>query len=160
MKVSVVTITVDVTIILLVYIDNAFFMGSNKAWLLAYQKQFMQRWKSHNLGKAKEYIGMRITRNCKKWTITLDQTHYVEKIVKWFGQENCKSLSIPFSTKYNLKLNPDKEANATLWSWYQLVIRSLLYVMLGTQPDIAYSLSKCCSILQTPLKNICKRHSI
>ena len=127
-------------------------MGSNKAWLLAYQKQFMQRWKSHNLGKAKEYIGMRITRNCKKWTITLDQTCYAEKVVKWFGQENCKPVSVPFLTRYNPRSNPKKEANTTLQSWYQSVIGSLLYIMLRTQSDIAYSIIKMSQCSVNPTK--------
>ena len=119
-------------IILLVYVDNALFMGSNKAQVLAHKKQFMKRWESHDLGEAKEYLGMRIMRNCKKRTITLDQTHYAEKVIKRFGQENCKSISVPLPTRYNPRSNPDKEANTTLQRQYQLVIGSLLYIMLGT----------------------------
>ena len=57
-------------------------MGSNKTQVLAHKKQFMMIWESHGLGKAKEYLGMKITRNHKKQTITLDQTHYAEKVVK------------------------------------------------------------------------------
>ena len=129
-------------IILLVYVDDALFMGSNKTPVLTHKKQFIQRWKSHDLGKAKEYLGMRIMRNCKKQTITLDQTHYVKRVIKQFGQENCKSVSVPLPTRYNLRSNPDKEANATLQSWYQLVIGSLLHIMLGPWPDIAYSIIK------------------
>ena len=75
------TIDQDI-IILLAYVDNALFIGSNKTQVLAYKKQFMQRWKSCDLGKAKEYLGMRIMRNHKKQTITLDQTYYAEKVVK------------------------------------------------------------------------------
>ena len=135
-------ITSQDIIILLVYVDDALFMGSNKTQVLTHNKQFMKRWESHDLGKAKEYLGMRITRNCKKWTITLDQTCYAEKVVKWFGQENCKPISVPLPTGYNLRSNPNKEANATLQSQYQLIIGSLLYIMLGTQPDIAYSIIK------------------
>ena len=103
-------------IILLVYIDDALFIGSNKTQVLAYKKQFMERWEFRDLGKAKEYLGMRITRNHKKQIITLDQTHYVEKVVKRFGQENCKPISVPLPTGYNPRSNPDKEANATLRS--------------------------------------------
>ena len=91
-------------------------MGSNKTQVLAYKKQFIKKLESCNLDKAKEYLGMRITRNCKKWTITLDQTCYAEKVVKQFGQENCKPISISFPTGYNPRTNPDKEANATLRS--------------------------------------------
>ena len=101
-------------IILLVYVDNALFMGSNKTQVLAHKKQFMKRWESRDLGEAKEYLGMRITRNCKKRTIILDQIHYAKKVIKQFGQENCKPISVPLSTRYNLRSNPDKEANATL----------------------------------------------
>ena len=53
-------------IFFLVYVDDALFMGSNKIQVLVHKKQFMQRWESHDLGEAKEYLGMRITRNCKK----------------------------------------------------------------------------------------------
>ena len=119
-------------IILLVYVDDALFMGSNKTQVLAYKKQFMKRQESCNLGEAKEYLGMRITRNRKKWTITLDQTRYAEKVIKQFGQESCKPISVPLPIRYNPRFNPDKEANATLQSQYQLVIGSLLYIMLGT----------------------------
>ena len=145
-------ITSQDIIILLVYVDDALFMGSNKTQVLTHNKQFMKRWESHDLGKAKEYLGMRITRNCKKWTITLDQTCYAEKVVKWFGQENCKLISVPLPTGYNLRSNPDKEANATLQSQYQLIIGSLLYIMLGTQPDIAYSIIKILQFSVNPTK--------
>ena len=69
-------------VILLVYVDNALFMGSNKTQVLTHKKQFMKRWESCDLGEAKEYLGMRITRNRKKWTINLDQTCYAEKVIK------------------------------------------------------------------------------
>ena len=118
-------------IILLVYVDDALVMGS-KTQVLTHKKQFMKRWESHNLGEAKKYLGMRIMRNCKKWTIILDQTHYAEKVIKQFGQENCKPISVPLPTRYNPRFSPDKEANATLQSRYQLIIGSLLYIMLRT----------------------------
>ena len=69
-------------IILLIYVDNALFMNSNKTQVLTHKKQFMKRWKSCDLGEAKEYLGMRIMRNRKKQTITLDQTRYAEKVIK------------------------------------------------------------------------------
>ena len=45
-------------IILLVYVDNALFMGSNKMQVLSHKKAFMKRWESRDLGPAKEYLGM------------------------------------------------------------------------------------------------------
>jgi len=69
-------------IVLLIYVDNALFMDSNKAQVLTHKSQFMKRWESRDLGQATEYLGMRITRDHKKRVITLDQTRYAEKVVK------------------------------------------------------------------------------
>ena len=151
-------ITGDTIIILLIYIDDALFMGSNKAQLLNHKKKFIKRWESHDLGEAKEYLGMRITRDCKAHTITLDQTHYVEKVAKCFGQENCKEVSTPLPTGYSPRPN-EGNANPTLRSHYQSVIGSLLYIMLGTRPDIAYSVIKMSQFSGTHQKNTCRGHS-
>ena len=94
-------------IILLVYVDNALFMGSNKTPVLSHKKDFMKQWESRDLRHAKEYLGMRITRDHKKQAITLDQTRYVEKVIKHFGQENCKEVSVPLPTRYNPRPNQD-----------------------------------------------------
>ena len=95
-------------IILLVYVNNALFMGSNKTQVLSHKKDFMKRWESRDLGPENEYLGMRITRDHKKHTITLDQTHYAEKVIKHFGQENCKEVSVPLPTGYNPRPKQDQ----------------------------------------------------
>jgi hypothetical protein len=66
----------------LIYVDDAPFMGSNKTQVLAHKAQFMKRWESRDLGEANEYLGMRIIRDRKKQTISLDQTRYAEKVIK------------------------------------------------------------------------------
>ena len=48
-------------IILVIYVDDSLFIGSNKSYLKFKKKQFMDRWESRDLGEATEYLGMRIT---------------------------------------------------------------------------------------------------
>ena len=48
-------------IILVIYIDDSLFIGSNKSYLKFKKKKFMNRWESRNLGEATEYLGMWIT---------------------------------------------------------------------------------------------------
>ena len=48
-------------IILVIYIDNSLFIGSNKSYLKFKKKNFMDCWKSRNFGEATEYLGMWIT---------------------------------------------------------------------------------------------------
>ena len=128
-------------IIIIIYVDNALFIGSNKKQILDHKKKFMKKWKFCDLGEAKEYLGMHITRDCKKQSLILDKSKYAEKVVKCFGQENCKETVVLFPTGYapHAKVG---EVNTSLRSQYQSVIGSLLYIMLGTRPDLAYSVIK------------------
>jgi len=87
-------------IILLIYVDDALFTNSNKQLVLSHKKQFMQQWESCDLGEAKEYLGMHITRDRKKKTITLDQCAYAKKVVKHFQLENSKGKDVPLPTEY------------------------------------------------------------
>jgi len=96
---------------------------------------------------------MRITSDCKKQVINLDQTCYAEKVVKQFGQKDCKLVTVPLPTGYNLRpnLNQD-ELNAALHSYYQSVIESLLYIILGTRPDIAFAVIKMSQFSSNPME--------
>ena len=98
----------------------------------------MKVWESRDLGEAKEYLGMHITHDCKKWTLTLDQCVYAEKVLKQFGMQNAKPAWTLLPLGYNPKIS-EIEATLVLCSQYQSVIGSLLYIMLGTRPDLAFT---------------------
>jgi len=63
---------------------------------------------------------------------------------------------------YSLRPNLNQDqSNPTLYSHFQLVIGSLLYIMLGIRPDIAFMVIKMSQFSSNPIElNICKRHSI
>ena len=128
-------------IIIIIYVDDALFMGSNKAQVLDHKKKLMKKWEPHDPEEAKEYLHMRIMRDHKKQSLTFDQSKYTNKVIKHFGQENCKETVIPLPTGYTPQAKVG-EVNASLQSQYQSIIRSLLYIMLGTRPDLAYSVIK------------------
>jgi hypothetical protein len=128
-------------IVLVFYVDDALFMGSDRTLVLQHKKLFMERWESRDLGAAKEYLGMRITRDRTKRTLRLDQSPYAAKVAERFGQVNAKPVSTPLPSGYNPSPN-SLEADSSLRSRYQSVIGSLLYIMLGTRPDLAYSVIK------------------
>lgn len=58
-------------VIVIVYVDDALFMGNNRLLLLKKQ-EFMQKWECWDLGKAKEFLEMRITRDHSKHHLVLD----------------------------------------------------------------------------------------
>ena len=107
----------------------------------------MKVWECRDLGETKEYLGIRIIRDQKRQTLTLDQCVYVEKVLKRF--EMHKSAWTPLPTGYNPKISETK-ATSDLRSQYQSVIGSLLYIMLGTPPDIAFAVIRISQFCANP----------
>ena len=145
-------------IILVIYVDDALFIGSNHSYLKLKKQEFMKKWESRDLGEVKEYLGMRITRNQVKKTLKLKQISYADKVIKYFKLNDAKIAHTPLPSGYN-PLPNTTQSTSHLHSRYQSVIGSLLYIMLGTCPDIAQAVIKMSQFSSNP-KNICRKHSI
>ncbi|KAJ2932734.1 hypothetical protein H1R20_g4383, partial [Candolleomyces eurysporus] len=125
-------------VILIAYVDDIIFFGKKS---LADEKkaEFMLKWECRDLGTPTEFLSMRIKIDGDK--ISLDQSVYLEKVLERFGMTNAKAARTPMVEGYY----PSKHTgpnNLTLTCKYQSVIGSLLYLMLGTRPDIAYAVTK------------------
>ena len=136
-------------IILVIYIDDALFMGSNRSYWRLKKAEFMKKWESWDLGEAKEYLGLRITRDQVKETLKLDQITYTDKVVKHFKLDNAKIAHTPLPSGYNPLPNPTP-STSNLHSHYQSVIGSLLWIMLGTHPDITQAVIKMSQFSSNP----------
>jgi hypothetical protein len=136
-------------IIIVIYVDDVLLMGSNKKMLKKNKEDFMKVFETRDLGEAKEYLGMCITRDRKKHTITLDLCAYAEKVLKRFGLQNAKPARTPLLTGYNPTIS-DIEATSELCSLYQSVIGSLLYIILGTRPDLAFAVIRMSQFCANP----------
>ena len=79
--------------------------------------------------------------SCAKRTLKIDQISYAAKVIEHFKLNNAKVARTPLPSGYNPAPNP-KITTPQLRSRYQSVIGSLLYIMLGTRPDIAFSVIK------------------
>jgi Reverse transcriptase (RNA-dependent DNA polymerase) len=134
-------------IIVIVYVDDAVFLGHQKHLVNNYKECFMHTWECHNLGETKEFLKMRIT--CLKGVITLDQKDYLMTVLKHFKVYNVKEASTPLPSGYNPV--PNKlSVNKKLHTKYQQVIGSLLYLMLGIRPDIAFAVMKMAQFAANP----------
>ena len=93
---------------------------------------------------------MRIT--CIGNKIKLDQSDYLKKVLERFGMTNAKATSIPILKGYTPE-PADKSANPKLRQCFQSVIGSLLYLMIGTRPDIAYAVIKLSQFSANPTES-------
>jgi len=131
------------------YVDDALFCSPNKAVVDAIKAQFMRKWECRDLGEPNELLQMRIT--CKSRAIHLDQCAYLQKVIECCGMLNAKSTSTPLPAGYYAVKNTEP-VDADLCSHFQTVIGSLLYLMLGTRPDIAFAVTHLSHLPQTHLR--------
>ena len=127
----------DSLCILAVYVDDFLVFGqSNVATNLlnALKKYFELR----DLGEAKNVLGMRIKRNGDE--ISIDQKEYVKGMLTRFKMLDCDPIATPVEVNLNnlLKGDPEKLPRVP----YQMLIGSLMYAMVCTRPDIAFTVGK------------------
>jgi hypothetical protein len=99
----------------------------------------MTKWECRDLGDCKEFLRMRVQR--KGRSIHLDQCSYLDKVIERFGMTNAKYARTPLPTGYIPTPN-EGEVNPQRRTLFQQIIGSLLYIMLGTRPDIAFAVTK------------------
>ena len=93
---------------------------------------------------------MRITRIGKK--VHIDQTTYLQTVLQQCGMQNAKAAATPLLASYAPVKSLDRVADPEIQSRYQSVIGSLLYLMLGTRPDIAFAVVKLAQFAANPMK--------
>jgi hypothetical protein len=127
------------SIVTIVYVDNVLFLGPNKKDLLQAKEEFMKKWEYRDLGEAKEFLHMRI--QCRDSKIYLNQVTYLHKVLQRFKLKNANLVHTLLPEGYQPSPNTSS-ASATFCLQFQQVIGSLLYIMLGTRPDIAFAMTK------------------
>ncbi|KAA0055836.1 ty1-copia retrotransposon protein [Cucumis melo var. makuwa] len=89
------------------------------------------------LGEADVILGVKIRKN--KTSLSLCQSHYVEKILKKFDSFDVSPVRTPFDASKHLKKN---KGDSVSQPEYANIIGSVMYLMNYTRPDIAYAVSR------------------
>jgi hypothetical protein len=132
-----------VIMILALYVDDLIMLSNDLEALNNLKKKLSERFEMKDLGEAHYVLGIQIIRDRSSKMIRINQTNYIENILKKFNMADCKTIGAP--TDINVKLSTsqspqsDEERAEMVKIPYQNAIGSLMYAMIGTRPDIAYS---------------------
>jgi len=136
-------------VIAVIYVDDALFVGPNSNLVQELKQKFMKRWECRDLGEITEFLRMRVHKDSSK--IELDQCAYLETVLERCGMQSCKTAATPLPAGYMPEpVSLDTVIDPELRSRYQMVIGSLLYLMLGTRPDIAFAVTKLAQFAARP----------
>ena len=137
------------TLIILIWVDDLIIAASNELALNTFKKNFANSFLIKDLGELNWFLGIQfnITKNC----ISLNQSFYVQTILNRFKMNEAKPRSLPVDPSvYDLLRQPSEYLqNPTS---FRELIGSLIYLMTGTRPDLAFIVTLLSRFMQTPTK--------
>ncbi|CAI7747074.1 unnamed protein product, partial [Closterium sp. NIES-53] len=124
----------------LVYIDDLVFATADTEALALVKAEVKERDTCNDLGELRRYLGLQITQDRARRTITLTQSHMVQQILQRFDFSWSSPQPTPLSTVHSLSAPPSDESVEPSGPYPELV-GCLMYLMTCTRPDLAYALS-------------------
>ncbi|CAI5953498.1 unnamed protein product [Closterium sp. NIES-64] len=125
---------------IILYVDDLVFATADTAALAHVKSELQKRHTCTDLGELTSYLGLRITRDRARRTITLTQSHMVQQVLQRFGFTYSSPQSTPLPTGHSLSALPSDESVESSGPYPELV-GCLMYLMTCTRPDLAYPLS-------------------
>ncbi|CAI6010663.1 unnamed protein product [Closterium sp. NIES-65] len=125
---------------ILVYVDDLVFATADTAGLAYVKSELQKRHTCTDLGELRSYLGLQITRDRARRTITLTQSHMVQQVLQRFGFTYSSPQATPLPTRHSLSALPSDESVESSGPFAELV-GCLMYLMTCTRPDLAYPLS-------------------
>ncbi|KAJ9542704.1 hypothetical protein OSB04_029210 [Centaurea solstitialis] len=152
---------------LVLYVEDILLIGNDVPTLQSVKSWLSKCFQMKDLGEAAYILGIKIYRNRSKRLIGLSQSTYIDKILKKFEMDESKKGFIPMqhgivlSKTQCLVSSQDQDKMKSVP--YASAIGSIMYTMLCTRPDVAYSVSVTSRYQQNPgephwvaVKNIVK----
>ncbi|CAI6007079.1 unnamed protein product [Closterium sp. NIES-65] len=95
---------------ILVYVDDLVFATADTAGLAYLKSELQKRHTCTDLGELRSYLGLQITRDRARRTITLTQSHMVQQVLQRFGFTYSSPQTTPLSTRHSLSALPSDES--------------------------------------------------
>jgi hypothetical protein len=132
-------------VILCLYVDDILIFGTSTK-VIDEIKSFLSRcFDMKDLGPVDVILNIKLIKSHNE--ITLNQSHYAEKILSRFGFEDCKISQTPYDV--NMKLHKfEGEGKDQLR--YSQIIRPLMYLAGAVRPNISYAVRKLSRFTSNP----------
>lgn len=137
--------------IICLHVDDLLIFESNIQTINDVKSLLCNNFDMKDLGEASMTLGIKITRS-EQW-VSLDQSYYVEKILKNYKYFNCKPACTPYNPSLELFKNTGESVRQTE---YASIIGSLRYATNCTRPDIAYAIGLLCRFTSRPGNEHCE----
>ncbi|CAI7899235.1 unnamed protein product [Closterium sp. NIES-53] len=124
----------------LVYVDELVFSTADTEVLALVKADLQERHTCIDLGELRSYLGLQITRDRARRTITLTQSHMVHHVLQCLDFQFYSPQPTPLSTGHSLTAPPSDESVEPSGPYPELV-GCLMFLKTCRRRDLAYPLS-------------------
>ena len=128
-------------VIIVIYVDDLLLFSNDRASLDKAKQLLTKEFDMKDLGTAKRYLGINITRDRKARTLKLNQSEYVKDILERYGMSSCNGATIPLDPSLPLQKSKDSDTR-TDGTRYRQINGSLMFAGIHTRPDILFAVAK------------------
>lgn len=138
-----------VNTLLLIYVDDILVACSDSSIVDRFCKRLLSTFDGRDLGDASHFLGIAIQRDRVNRSIKLSQARMVRDLLAKFSMEDAKPRTIPISASLRLSKDEGVPLDTAVYPYAGLV-GSLMYLAIGTRPDIAYAVSLLARFMSAP----------
>ena len=126
------------SVYLLVWVDDILLFAVLEAEIVNVKNHLAKRFELKDLTNVNviNFLGLEI--ECKGNFITVSQKRLIQKVLKNFHMENSHPKDVPISKGLKLEVTRDPENDRLP---YRELVGSLMYIMMGTRPDLCFAIS-------------------
>ena len=123
-----------------VHIDDMIMLTDSTGLMDAFAAGLAKCVKITNLGMPSLLLRLEISCNRPSHMLSICQLQYILHVLEWFSMADANPVSTPLNPNIKLVKTPNNTDLSEMHNVpYQVVIGSLMYTALGTQPDISYA---------------------
>jgi len=138
-------------VIIALYVDDLVLACSDRQLLDWLKEEFCKRFEMKDCGEVRVCLGLEIVRDTSKVTLHLSQQRYVDKVLERFDMTDAKPVVTPMHTQISAADIEGELVDSTL---YRSAVGSLMYLAVGTRPDIAFAVGRLAQHVEKPTKSL------
>uniref|UniRef100_A0A8D9ARJ7 Copia protein n=2 Tax=Cacopsylla melanoneura TaxID=428564 RepID=A0A8D9ARJ7_9HEMI len=149
-----VKISKDSILYVLLYVDDIILVGNNEVSLGYFKSKLTSEFEMVSLDNI-NYLGLIVERNKDTGEMKIHQNKYLGQVLTRFDMKDCKTISTPIEKGLHLAKASSEEEKTD--KPFRELVGSLMYLMIGSRPDICYALNFFCKY-QDQATNECFNH--
>ena len=137
--------------VIAVYVDDIVLAGKSNRKMSEVKNALASRFDVKDMGELHYFLGVKIVQDMDAGNVWIGQPAYAESILQKFGMESAKPVGTPVDNGTKL-VKTTEESERVEQTLYQSAVGSLLYLSMGTRPDITYAVSNVARFCAYPSK--------